>query len=186
MLNNRKVRLMTKLAIYEKKEGKEDIKLAKYYKSDYARLNVLKTAVAVTIAFIFICALVVIYRAEYIIANAFELDYAQIGKEVLGVYLVLMAVYLILTMLGYSLKYAASRKKLARYFRMLRKLNHMYLIEDGYVKEDSDDAAGSDEEAAEDDSDEDDDEDGYASAGYDEDDEDEYDENDEDEEDEDD
>jgi hypothetical protein len=41
-------------------------------------------------------------------------------------------------MVCYSLKYAASRKKLARYFRMLRKLNHIYLVEDGIVQEDED------------------------------------------------
>jgi hypothetical protein len=39
-------------------------------------------------------------------------------------------------LLAYSLKYAASRKRRARYFRMLRKLNHIYLVEDGGVKED--------------------------------------------------
>ena len=31
MLNNDKIRLMTKLAVYESKIGKEDIKLSKYY-----------------------------------------------------------------------------------------------------------------------------------------------------------
>ena len=30
MLNERKIRLMTQLAIYEKKEGREDMKLARY------------------------------------------------------------------------------------------------------------------------------------------------------------
>lgn len=48
MLNDRKIRLMTKLALYERKEGKEDIKLSKYYRTDYVRLQVLKTVVAVT------------------------------------------------------------------------------------------------------------------------------------------
>ena len=41
MVNMRKVRLMTKLAIYEKKEGKEDIKLGKYFRRDYVRLKIL-------------------------------------------------------------------------------------------------------------------------------------------------
>ena len=50
MLNNRKVRIMTQLAIYEKGEGKKDFKLSKFYKTDYARFNVLKTALMVTLS----------------------------------------------------------------------------------------------------------------------------------------
>ncbi|MDF2593610.1 MAG: hypothetical protein K0S75_3076, partial [Clostridia bacterium] len=42
MLNTNKVRLMTKLALYETKEGKEDIRLSKYYKTDYVRYQVIK------------------------------------------------------------------------------------------------------------------------------------------------
>lgn len=135
MLNNRKVRLMTKLAIYEKKDGKEDIKLAKYYKSDYARLQMLKTAIAVTIAFLCLVAVGIIYKMEFILNNALDIDYAMLGRKVLGIYLGVLSIYMIFTALGYSMKYKASRKKLAKYFRMLRKLNHMYLVEDGYVQE---------------------------------------------------
>ena len=73
---------MTKLAIYEKKDGKEDIKLAKYYKSDYARLQMLKTAVAVTIAFLCLVAVGVIYKMEFILNNALDIDYAMLGRKV--------------------------------------------------------------------------------------------------------
>jgi len=138
MLNNRKIRLMTRLAIYEKSEGKEDIRLSKYYKTDYARLNVLKTGIAVTFSYICILALVVIYKLEYLIENAVELDYLGIGKTVLGIYAAIMAVYLICALLGYSLQYSASRKKLAKYFRMLRRLKEIYREEDGYHSDSGD------------------------------------------------
>ena len=52
MLNNRKVRLMTKLAIYEKEDGKEDIRLGRYYRGDYVRYQLLKTIVAVLLLLI--------------------------------------------------------------------------------------------------------------------------------------
>ena len=45
MVNMRKVRLMTKLAIYEKKEGKEDIHLGKFFRRDYVRLKNLQNIV---------------------------------------------------------------------------------------------------------------------------------------------
>lgn len=136
MLNERKIRLMTKLAIYEKKDGKEDLKLAKYYKGDYARLQAWKTGIAVTIAYVLLLVVAAVYKLEYFLDNAFVIDFKELGMKVLGIYIIVLTVYVVIAMLGYSLKYAASRKKLAKYFRMLRKLNHFYLVEDGVVKED--------------------------------------------------
>ena len=83
-------------------------------------------------------AVAVIYKLEYLIENAFNIDYEALGKKILGLYIIVLATYVIIAMVCYSLKYAASRKKLARYFRMLRKLNHIYLVEDGIVQEDED------------------------------------------------
>ena len=67
MINNRKVRIMTKLAIYEKGEGKEDLKINNYFRRDYLRNNFLKTFVAVTIGFVLIAGMRVVYKLEYII-----------------------------------------------------------------------------------------------------------------------
>ena len=138
MLNERKIRLMTQLAIYEKNGGKEDIKLSKYYKGDYSRFQAWKTAVAITIGYILLLAVAAVYKLEYLIDEAFSIDYEALGKKILGIYIIVLAIYFIGAYVGYGLKYAASRKRLARYFRMLRKLNHIYLIEDGVIKEDDD------------------------------------------------
>jgi hypothetical protein len=51
MLDYKKIRLMTKLAVYEKKDGKEDIHLSKYYKTDYVRYQVLKAIITSTIGY---------------------------------------------------------------------------------------------------------------------------------------
>ena len=41
MLNREKVILMTKLAVYEQKEGRKEIPLSKYFKSDYIGLHLI-------------------------------------------------------------------------------------------------------------------------------------------------
>ncbi len=133
MLNNRKVRLMTQLAIYEKGEGKKDFKLAKYYKTDYARFNVLKTALAVTVAYVILCGMFALYKLQYILDNVLTIDYLAIGWKALGIYIGIMSFYLICTLLGYSIKYSLSRKKLVKYYRMLRKLKDIYKEEDAYA-----------------------------------------------------
>ena len=37
MLDERKVKLMTQLALYDQTQGKEDFKISEYYRKDYAR-----------------------------------------------------------------------------------------------------------------------------------------------------
>ena len=126
MVNMRKVRLMTKLAIYEKKEGKEDIRLGNFFRRDYVRLKNLQNIVIVTIGYLLILGMIGAYRMEYLIKEAVNLDYVGIGKLILGVYVIIITVYVMVALVGYSLYYDYSRKKLSKYFRMLRLLRSMY------------------------------------------------------------
>ena len=130
MVNVRNVRLMTKLAIYEKKEGKEDIKLGKFFRRDYVRLKILHNIVAVTIGYLLVLAMIIAYQMEYLIREAVNLDYIGIGKTILGAYVIVVTVYVMTAMVGYGLYYDYSRKKLAKYFRMLRRLRSLYQEED--------------------------------------------------------
>lgn len=130
MVNMRKVRLMTKLAIYEKKEGKEDIRLGKYFRRDYVRLKVLHNIVAVTLGYILVLGLIIAYQMEYLIKEAVTLDYIGMGKTILGTYIIVVTVYIMVAMVGYGLYYNYSRKKLSKYFRMLRRLRSLYQEEE--------------------------------------------------------
>lgn len=131
MLNNRKVRLMTRLAMYEQKEGREDIRLSKYFRTDYVRLQVLKTVVALTAGYLLLLLILVVYHSEYLIRNAVGLNYRAMIVQYAGIYVILLAVYCSVATVGYILHYRASRKKLAKYFRMLRRLRSIYREEDG-------------------------------------------------------
>ena len=132
MLNNRKIRIMTKLAIYEKKEGKPDFRLAKFYKTDYARYNALKTMLWITVAYVLGVALVAFYKLEYLLDHALTLDYKALGWQILGIYIAVLSVYVIGSLVGYSIHYTVSRKKLGRYYKLLGKLKSMYNEEDEY------------------------------------------------------
>ena len=52
MLNEEKIRIMTRAAIYEQGKGEEDIKITSYSRSDYIRYNMLKTLIGVTVGVI--------------------------------------------------------------------------------------------------------------------------------------
>lgn len=122
---------MTKLAIYEKNEGKEDIKMSKFYKTDFVRYHLLKTIVSVSVAFIIIILMIGMYHSEYIIGNAVNLDYKTIGFSVLGLYVLVLAVYIVGTIVAYSIKYELSRERLGKYFKRLKGLEKLYPEEKG-------------------------------------------------------
>ncbi len=126
MLNTNKVRLMTKLALYETKEGKEDIRLSKYYKTDYVRYQVIKSIICATVGYICILLLSFMYKSEYLIANAVTLDYRTLSIYVLGIYVIVASLYGLVAWVGYSIKYDISRKKLSKYYKLLKRLNKVY------------------------------------------------------------
>lgn len=125
MINNDKVSLMTKLAIYESKNS-EDIKLSKYYKSDYIRHNVLKTIISVSFAYICVLLLILFYNLEEVLDKAFELNYTMLGLEIFVSYFVLIVIFTLISFMIYSDKINNSRKSLMKYHRGLKQLSRMY------------------------------------------------------------
>ncbi len=126
MLDNKKIKLMTKLAAFEEGKGKEDIKISKYYKTDYVRYQVIKTAVSITLGYLLVLLLFGMYHAEYIISKIVTLDFVRIGQYLLGFYIIIMAIYVTGAFIGYSIKYDHSKKNLSRYYKLLKRLNRFY------------------------------------------------------------
>lgn len=122
MLNERKIRLMTKTAIYEQGKGKEDIKINNYGGSDYVRFNMLKTILAATVSAILILGLVVLYKMEDLMADMMKLDLAKLGREVLFLYIIFIVVYAIISLIVYQQKYYRASKRLKRYNANLSKI----------------------------------------------------------------
>ena len=126
MLNNEKIRLMTKLALFESKTGKQEIRLSKYYKPDYVRYQVIKSIISATVGYALVLALIILYKSEYLIKNAVKLDYKTIGLYLLGFYIIVVAIYGLSSIVIYSRKYDLSRKKLGRYYKLLKRLEKKY------------------------------------------------------------
>ena len=48
MLNEERIRLMTRMAAYEEHEGKKDIAISEYFRGDYISFQLLKSAIYAT------------------------------------------------------------------------------------------------------------------------------------------
>ena len=58
MLNEERIILMTQMASYEANEGKKNVAIGSYFRSDYIGWQVLKSIISATIAY---CLLVMLY-----------------------------------------------------------------------------------------------------------------------------
>ncbi len=122
MLDENKVRLMTRLSIFEKKEKNDALPMSRFFERDYVRFNVLKTLVAATIVYWTVVGAYVFISFEVILAQINNMDYFGVMYRILGWYVVFGFVYFVFAYLVYSYRYNSKRKGLARYNSDLKDL----------------------------------------------------------------
>lgn len=125
MLDQNKVRLMTKLAMYEQNEGKYDIEMMNYYKSDYVSLKVFKINLSITI---FLILIFIANFAIYFINsldNFKKMDILFIGGIYLVVWIVLMLISTYICTRIYKKRYIEASSRINKYEKMLNELQRM-------------------------------------------------------------
>lgn len=126
MLNENKIKMMTKMAIFEKNNDKELLCHTKYYKNDYVTFNIIKCMATAMIAYILVVLLIVAYNLDYIVANVNSLDYVGLGMTLVWTFLVFVLAYGFLAFFVYSRRYENSRDGVKKYFSRLSRLEKYY------------------------------------------------------------
>ena len=126
MLNEERIILMTKLASYESGEGKKNAAIGNYFRSDYISLQVVKSVINATIAFVICFALYVLYDFENFMADIYKMDLFVFAKNVLIWYAVVVIGFAVLTYIVYSYRYSKAKKSLKNYNINLKKLSALY------------------------------------------------------------
>lgn len=111
--------MMTKMAIYEKNEGKSMLKTAKYFKGDYIAFGVLKTVIATTFAGVILLAMYFLCNAEGMIRDINNLDYIGLAKKFALYYVIMLIVFCVIAGFVYYFRYENTRKGIKRYFQGL-------------------------------------------------------------------
>lgn len=126
MLNEERVRLMTKLASYEEKEGKEDFKISAYYRKDYAGIRTWQTFLWVTLGYVLILGIAGLAYMDVIMKHL-NVPFALIcgGGVVVG-YIVIVIIYAIVSHDFYQKKHNEARKRVKKYNRDLLRLIKLY------------------------------------------------------------
>ena len=123
MLNESKVKLMTRMAMYESKEGEEDFKISSYYKKDYRSFHTIATIIWVTIGYVVAVGIGVVAFLDELMNVRFLVILA--AAVIIG-YLVLVIFYGIVASHFYGIKHEKARKRVKKFNHDLTRLNRMY------------------------------------------------------------
>ena len=126
MLNEERVKLMVKLASYEEKEGKEDLKISSYYKKDYASLNRWCTFLWTTAGYAILVVLFGLANMDRLLENFTMKAMIILGVAVIAGYIAMIVVYSAIAHKFYQKKHIKARQRVKRYSHNLLLLNKLY------------------------------------------------------------
>ena len=125
MLDKRKIRLMTRASIYEKRYGEDDLKISGYYKKDYPSLNTWITLIWVTVGYAFLGGALFLCYGDILLEGITIMRLFLYAAVALGAYLVLLIIYGIGAGTFYSKKHARAKQRVKRYMRDISHLEKM-------------------------------------------------------------
>ncbi len=120
------------MASYEQEEGRKNVPIARYFRSDYVGVQVLKAVIYATLACMIVFGVYIYYDYENFIIDIYKMTQDELVAKGLG-----LLKYYAVAVVGYSvavyfvalIKYNQSKKNLKRYFNNLKLLNSMYAKE---------------------------------------------------------
>lgn len=126
MVNEEKVKLMNRMAMYEEKQGQEDFKISAYHKKDYTSFQTILTLIWVTIGYALIIAILAMVFLDVILNNASIIIFVILAAVILIVYILLLVTYGLFASRYYQKKHTRARGRVKKYNRMLVQLEKFY------------------------------------------------------------
>ena len=122
MPDQEKIRLMTRLAILEKENGKELRRIRETYRSDYIGIPMLKNGLRITAVFLLILGIWLACNMEPVLDIAAGGQFALLLVGIWAGYLSLLLVTLIVTFLEASVRYYRGKELEREYLELLDRL----------------------------------------------------------------
>ena len=135
----KKIRLMTRIAIYEKTEGKKNEPVARYFRSDYIGLKILGAIISATLVFLTVIGLYVVCNSETLLADFYRIDLLEEARKLILYYIGFVVVYVSIVAVVFFVKYNKAVKYKRIFSRNLKKLLSHYGKKEDFEEEDDDD-----------------------------------------------
>lgn len=129
MLDTRRIRLMARMAQYEKNNIKEDLKISTYYKKDYASLNMLVTILWMTVGYGIMIGLLAVCFMDEILADLTVSKMIFLCAEAGVGYLIMLVIYGVCSNVYYRGRHDDAKHRVKKYYRDLSRLGKMEIKE---------------------------------------------------------
>ena len=126
MVNEERVRLMTRMAAYEEGGHKKNKNIIGFFKSDYISLQLLNSFIANSIVFVIIFGLYIMYDFELFMKEIYQMDLFDFIKSVIIVYIIYILILSVITYIVSLYHYNRAWQSTKRYYSNLKKLSRMY------------------------------------------------------------
>lgn len=126
MLDEKRVILMTRLASYEQGEGKRNVSIAKYFRSDYVLKNLIKAVLCSVVTFGVGLGLYVLYSYEEFMEQIYEIDLLALLQETFRYFVLVIVIYCAIIFLASIVRHLLARRSLKIYYQNLKKLIALY------------------------------------------------------------
>ncbi len=141
MIDVKKVRLMTRISIYENGQGKKDLKMNRSKQKTYISMKVIESILCVTVAYLIVAGLYSTRYVTMIVTEGFG-KFKNIAAALLAIYLILLMLSVILTYFYHRDKYRKAYRRIVRYDKHLAKLEE-------YMKDNGEDSGNPEEKKEE-------------------------------------
>ncbi len=126
MLNEDKIKLMTSISMFEKKEERYLAPVKRYFKGDYIGRHLLRSFMGYTFCWLLGVMLILIYHAQNIFAMMSLDAVRQYGMWFLVSYIGGLIFYQIITGIVYGRRYAYGVRGMKIYIARLKRLEKRY------------------------------------------------------------
>ncbi len=126
MLNEDKIKLMTGIAMFEKREGKNIFPANRYFQSDYISSRMFRSFFSYTLCFILCVLIWVLYNIERLL-NTMNLDEVFVVARKGGIlYVIGLLLYLVITFRVCQKRYEYAKRGMKVYVAKLKRLEKRY------------------------------------------------------------
>ena len=109
MINQEKVLRMTKMASYEEHGGRA---VVGYFRSDYIGKQTIISLIVITAAFLAGLGAYLVFHFSEVMGNIYSMDLVGTAKKILTLYLMAAVLYVAVTYVIYTIRYAKAKKRL--------------------------------------------------------------------------
>lgn len=126
MLDEKKICLMTKLARFESRTGKESLRIIRHHRGDYIGMGLLRNFFETTLGYLLVWGVIIAYNMDYLLDNLHKVKIFVVVVEFIVGYLIFLILYSIITWIRRRRQYEQAREEVEQYYNGLEELSRRY------------------------------------------------------------